>query len=97
MLAVETHFIIFDALMFICLGCSCIGLIHLPLRRAVRCGGSTQGFLGLFTSNVDRIVARLQWAKSSPAEREKLVMWSVDSWPSRGMDLVTAERLVRFS
>jgi len=52
------------------------------------------GYLGLFTSNVDRLVARLAWATRSPAQRSAYPMWSLDTWPEKFFEAVVRDWVV---
>lgn len=52
------------------------------------------GYLGLFTSNVDRLVARLAWASRSPTQRSAYPMWSLDVWPEMFAEVVLRDWVV---
>ncbi|KAK3269987.1 hypothetical protein CYMTET_21590 [Cymbomonas tetramitiformis] len=51
------------------------------------------GFLGIFSSNVDRVIAKLMYATLAPETAARTPVWSVDPWPT-WFDIISKAHVV---
>jgi len=66
----------------------------LPILINIYLAIEAQGFVGVFMSNIDRVIARMAYVIRSPEERRNTPLWSVSKWPQVGFDIVTRDSMV---